>query len=299
MWIFNLKLMSKFTRKLQERKWNIAIVDNSLEDIIKGLPLNYRMMDYDNSDAWYADPFILDVTDKHYHILAEEYLHSLGRARISKLVIDKFTMKLEHVVPLLTLPTHLSYPAIIRKGDEVYVYPESGESGLLKMYRYDSGNEKLIETSTIIEEPLADATITNLFGSEDLFCTYLHDCNGNTLHLLRKNNAGKYQEHQTFVFNENTARMAGDFFMIDGNVYRPAQECNESYGHGLVIQKAEEDNGTLIFNEVARYTSTDKRYACGIHTLNSYKDLLVVDFVGYVHPAIAKCIVGVKKLLNK
>lgn len=291
--------MSKFTQKLQERKWNIAIVSNTLDEITKGWALNYRMMEYHNPDAWYADPFILDITNTHYYILAEEYLHSLGRARISKLVINKQTMQLEKVIPLLTLPTHLSYPAIIRKGNEVYVYPESGESGFLKMYRYDSNKESLLETETIIEDSLADATITHLFGADDMFCTYLPDCNGKILHWLRKDNTGVYKEIKTFSFKENTARMAGDFFVVNNDVYRPAQECNESYGHGLIIQKTTVENGNISFEEVARYISTDKRYSCGIHTLNSYKGTVVVDFVGYVNPTIAKSVNLIKKVLGK
>lgn len=291
--------MSRITRKLQERKWNIAIVNNSLEELINGKPLKYRMMEYNNPDAWYADPFILEITNTHYHILAEEFLHSLDRARISKLIVNKQTMQLEKVVPLLTLPTHLSYPAIIRKGKEVYVYPESGESGFLKMYRYDSDNESLLEVETIIEDSLADATITNLFGADDLFCTYLPDCNGKTLHCLRKDNTGVYKEINTFSFKENTARMAGDFFKINDDIYRPAQECNESYGHGLVIQKATIKEGNINFEEVARYISTDKKYSCGIHTLNSYKGVVIVDFVGYKYPMTANIIKRIKGILGK
>lgn len=291
--------MSKFTRKLQERKWNIAIVSNSLEEMTMGKALNYRMMEYNNPDAWYADPFILEVTNTHYHILAEEFLSSLGRARISKLIVNKQTMQLENVVPLLTLPTHLSYPAIIRKGKEVYIYPESGESGFLKMYIYDSDNESLSEVETIIEDSLADATLTNLFGADDLFCTYLPDCNGKILHWLRKDNTGVYKEINTFSFKENTARMAGDFFKINDEIYRPAQECNESYGHGLVIQKVTIEDGNISFEEVARYISIDKEYSCGIHTLNSYKGVVVVDFVGYKYPMAANMIKRIKKFVRK
>lgn len=291
--------MSKFTQKLQDEYWTVAILDNTLEDLVNGKPLKYGKLNYNPNNEWYADPFLLDVTDTHYILLVEEYLYSLGRARISKLVINKETMSIEKVVPLLTLPTHLSYPAIIREEDKIYVYPESGLSGKLTRYLYDQENERFIEDSVIMDGPLADATITKLFGDEYLFCTRLPNCNGNALEIYNKDAKGKFLSFQTVCFDENIARMAGDFFKVGDSIYRPVQDCNKSYGNGLVIQEVILKNGKFEFLEVSRYFSPDKEYPTGIHTLNSYKGVCVVDFTGKPkYPIMYKVIKNIKKMFN-
>lgn len=292
--------MSKFTRKLQSVSYNIAIVENSLEDIINGKPLRYKIMQYDNKDTWYADPFILDVTDSDYLILAEEWQYSQGKARISKLLVDKRTMQLKKVIPLLTLSTHLSYPAIFREDDRVYVYPESGLSGKLTRYIYNQKTEELIEDSTIMDGNLADATITHLFGNEYLFCTHVPDCNGKTLKVYMKNSEDVMEHYQDIYFDENISRMAGDFFKLGNAIYRPAQDCNKCYGNGIVIQRVEQIDEKFEFHEVARYFSPDCVYNEGIHTLNSFKGVTVIDLKGKPRFPIAKKAVSlIKKVLHK
>lgn len=292
--------MSKFTRKLQATKYTIAIVDNSVGSIVKGEPLRYKKMVYDNPGTWYADPFVLDVEDDNVYILAEEMVYSLGHARISKLIVDRKNMRLKKVIPLLTLSTHLSYPAIIRKNGKVYVYPESGATDKLTKYLYDETNEKLIEDSVIMEGPLADATITDFFGGEYLFCTKLPDCNGKTLFIYKKDEAGEFKPFQTYTFNENIARMAGDFFKIGDTIFRPAQDCNISYGNGTVIQKVELNNDKFEFVEVTRYFSPDSIYNTGIHTLNTYKGVTVVDLDGEPRYPVAREIIRcIKSVINK
>lgn len=291
--------MPKFTQKLQETEWNIAVVENSLESIVKGEPLKYRMMRYQNKDSWYADPFVLDVNDSEITLLAEEMLYSLGHARISKLVIDRGTLNLKRIIPLLTLPTHLSYPAIIREGKRIFVYPESGYSGKLTRYLYDVEKETLTELDLIMEGSLADATIYPFEGSDFLFCTKLPDCNGKELHIYKKID-NEWKLFQIYKFNENIARMGGDFFRINDEVYRPAQDCNASYGNGLVIQKVELKDGQFHFTEVSRYFSDNKIYPDGIHTLNSLKNVTVVDFCGKPRYPLGKAIITlIKKIIYR
>lgn len=291
--------MSKFTRNLQAIGWTIAIVDNSLEEIVQGTELKYRKIKFKSKGVWYADPFILDVTDTHYHILVEEYLYSLNRARISKIIVNKETMELEKVIPLLSLPTHLSYPAIIREEDKIYVYPENGLSGKLTRYIYDKEKEVLLEDRIIMEGALADATITFLYGSEFLFCTRLPDCNGKDLEIYKQNERGQFELFQIYKFKENVARMAGDVVEVCGNVYRFAQDCNRSYGNGTVVQKIDFNNNSFEFTEIARYFSNDKEYPVGIHTINSYKGVVVIDLFGKArYPICAILIKTIKKIVN-
>ena len=70
---------------------------------------------------------------RRYLIGNVEYIYN-HRAYISKLTIDKKTKELIKTDLVLKLNTHLSYPAIIRRDNHIYIYPESGQSGRLMLY---------------------------------------------------------------------------------------------------------------------------------------------------------------------
>ena len=82
-------------------------------------------------DRWFADPFILDVTDEHIYVLVEELEHTTDKGRIAKLTIDRSTYDVLEVKIILELPEHLSFPAIYRDGNDIYI---SGELGLRQKY---------------------------------------------------------------------------------------------------------------------------------------------------------------------
>ena len=75
--------------------------------------------------------------------------------------------------------------------------------------------------------------------------------------------------------------MAGNFFMVEGEVYRPSQVCIKSYGDAVSIQKVSFDNGKWAFKEIRRIYSPSKKYQLGFHTFNLYKETIVVDALGY------------------
>lgn len=273
--------------RIRDSKWTIGFIDNSIEGVIGEEPLRIKWVECNYKDRWYADPFILDVTESQITLLAEEFYYPIKRARIAKLIIDRDKHQIVSTKPILTLPTHLSYPAIIRKDNNIYIYPESGLSGKLMLYQYHPDTDEVTEERVLINEYVADATYTNLFGEDLIFCTVLPGINENELFVYREDADGVYQRGEKIVFKDNIARMAGDFFKVDGKIYRPAQDCNKSYGNGTVIQEVKRENGQWTFKEIRRYFSDNPQYPLGIHTLNMYKDVIVVDAVGYWRPKAA------------
>lgn len=286
----------KIYRRLTRRRWTIGFLNNSIEDVIAGKEPKVSWISHNYTDRWFADPFILDVTDDVIFVLVEEFLYNLGRARIARLSIDRKSLYVKESVPILTLPTHLSYPAIIRKEGEVFIYPESGASGKLLLYKYDLKSNTLEETCVLSDENLGDATYTNMWGEDMLFCTTPDAFNGHTLHIYRKNANGLYKDSETLCFPDNVARMAGDFFEVNGRIYRPAQDCNKSYGNGTVIQEIERSETGWNIKETNRYFSKNKLYPLGMHTINTYKGVTVVDAVGYRKPFIGSILSRIRNL---
>ena len=279
------------------RRWTIGFVCRTLQEIVEGRDLKVDWMRHSYNDRWFADPFILEVDEKYIYVLAEEYYMPIKRAYIAKLTIDRNSKELIFTKPVLELNTHLSYPAIIRQGDDVFVYPESGQSGKLVLYKYDKASETLSEYKILLHEDVGDATLTNLFGENLLFCTKPPLYNDEILHIYRMMD-GNYVDSERVEFRDKVARMAGDFFTLNGKIYRPAQDCNRSYGNGLVIQEVNCHEGKWNFKDIHRYYSPNPDYPLGIHTLNIYKDVIVVDAVGYWHPKVAQVLIALKNKIK-
>ena len=136
----------------------------------------------------------------------------------------------------------------------------------------------------------------DFFGKPLIFSTCLPDANGKDLGIYTWD-----EEKQEFIaienyhFSENIARMAGDFFKYNGNIYRPAQVCIKSYGDAVSLQEVTHDNGEWCFREIKRIYSPHPDYDLGFHTFNNYKDMIVVDALGFRKPRLCHML---RKLWN-
>ena len=330
--------------------WRIGFLQNTLEEVIAGAEPEIKWMRGKHQDGWFADPFVLKVTDTSISLLAEEFRYKTGKGRIVRLDIDRETLTLEKVTPLID-GCHLSFPFIISSlptegsrppvpsskfqvqglpteggrppvprsrfkvqglptdlhrfsqiindssrqaiifnpqfsiafGDdchdsvnqaslltlaapiilnshEVMVFPETGKEGRWSCYRLNVDTNECVLERVMCDKPLVDAVIYE----DHVFATAFPDSNGKSLGVYEIYENG-FQLVRNITFDENVARNAGAFFKIGDKVYRPAQECNEWYGHALSIQEFK--NGE--FKEVRRIP--------GFHTLNSHQGVTVVD----------------------
>lgn len=277
-------------------KWTVGFIENDLDSIIVGDFINIHWIRHSYTDRWFADPFILDVTENEIILLCEEYYYPIKRGRIAKLVIDKKTRELKECQVVLELDTHLSFPAIFRKGDDVYIYPENSENATLSFYKYDIRDNKCIKCGNLIEEPLTDAIFTEEFGEKIMFSTKLPRQNKDVLDIYNWKK-DKYIKSSSVKFHNNIARNAGDFFQINGEVYRPAQDCNNVYGGAVILQKVTK-NVDFIFENIRRIESDNSRYNIGCHTFNHYEGYTVIDAKGYRFPLIAKMLMFIRNILK-
>ena len=270
--------MRKLISKLTRHHWDLAFVESNDGDLLKG-DWKYSFVKYSTKERWFADPFILDVTDDFIYLLVEEFTYDIKRGRIAKLTIDRKSLKLLDCKIILDLPTHLSFPAIIRQNGEVYFYPENNESGKLNLYRYDPVNDTVSLISVLAEGPLTDAVIVSQLDKPYIFTTLMTDerGNGKRLSILASECLlGEYKFCGEHIYNDNISRSAGDVFCYKGKMIRPAQIFeNGRYGIGLSFQELQQKDGLIILNEIKRVYPPHKY--TGQHTFNMYKNLAVVD----------------------
>ena len=286
--------MSRLLDYIKATKYNIGFVDGNLESIIEGEPIKVNWMKHSYKDRWFADPFILDVTDNEIIVLVEEWYDPLQRGRISKLIVDKSSFDLLDLKVMIDEGSHLSFPSIERIGNEIYIYPERAGS-FLERYRYDHEKDSFEKDCRVSDLPLTDSVITDLFGQRLLFSTKMPDANGKELGIYSWDDKRKELVRlQYYHFDENISRMAGSFFVYGGNVYRPAQVCIKSYGDAVSIQEVSNENGKWNFKEVRRIYSPTKDFDLGFHTFNEYKGVIVVDGLGYRRPRLSRFLRGIK-----
>ena len=274
-------------RSIMQGVWNIGFVENTLDGVIVGEPLKIKWLNHECKDRWFADPFILDVTDDKIYVLVEEYYYPHKRGRLAMLTIDKASNSLLKADTILELDSHLSFPAIIRRGGKVLVYPENSKGGGLKLYELDLEKAALVNGQTVSEVLLADAVYTELFGKKQIYSTEIPKPNGSILGVYEMDGTGKYVKVKEYHFPENIARNAGDWFEYKGKIYRPAQECNVEYGHAISFQQVEESSDGLVFKELWRKSSPHPTMKVAFHTFNMYKGVMVVDCRGYRYRVLA------------
>ena len=274
-------------KQLIRPRWQIGIVEKSLEGIVNGEELRVQWPANPFHDRWFADPFVLSVNGNEVTLLVEDFRYKDGKGRISRIIVD---MERNSIVSCKTILDggHFSFPAILRRDGKVFFYPEQSRQGKLELFEYYPETETCEYVATLSDEPLTDAIIYKGV----IYSTRLPNPNGKTLKMFKWPSAVLEFKHETrnsalgsaalgvmkekeletrnskletFSFSECIARNAGDFFECGGKVYRPAQECNRWYGNALSIQLYE--NGE--FKEVRRIPRW--------HTLNSYQGVTVVD----------------------
>ncbi len=290
--------MSRLLDYIKATKYNIGFVDGSLESIIEGEPIKVNWMKHSYRDRWFADPFILDVTDNEIIVLVEEWYDPIQRGRISKLIVDKSSFDLLELKVIIDEGTHLSFPSIERIGNDIYIYPERAGS-FLERYRYDVEKDSFEKDCRVSDLPLTDSVITDIFGQKLLFSTKMPDANGKELGIYAWDDKKKELiQLQYYHFDENISRMAGNFFTYNNKTYRPAQVCIKSYGDAVSIQEVSNENGKWNFKEVRRIYSPSKDFDLGFHTFNEYQGVVVVDGLGYRRPRLSRFLRGIKNMVK-
>ena len=279
-------------------RYNIGFVEENVDEVINGKPITVNWLKHSYKDRWFADPFILDVTDDEFVVLVEEWNDRIQRGRISKLIVDRNTYELKSLKVMIDEGFHMSFPAITRKPDGIYIQPECGATHRLVEYKYNEKLDLFEKKNVICDLPLTDSVRNTLFNEDLMFSTKLPDANGKELGIYYWNKSqSRYQIKDYYHFQENLSRMAGNFFACNGNIYRPAQVCIESYGDAVSIQEVTYNNEKWNFKELRRIYSPHPDMDLGFHTFNEYNGFIVVDAVGYRKPMLCRFIRKMKQLL--
>lgn len=298
----------KYLDKLFYKKWTIGICHGNIEDIIRNKTFDpdINWVRSKSFDKFYADPFLLTSNDGCHKILIEEYPFKDDYGKISLMTLDQdFNIKSQKI--LLDTKSHLSYPFVFNENSKTYIFPETAQNNKLSCYEYNYETETMSFVKDIIELPLRDSTIIKHNNKYWIFGTLSDNGIDYKLYVYSSDSLlGTYKPHPANPIKNGLdgTRSAGNFIIVDGIIYRPTQNCKNSYGESITVNKIIEINETVISEEpymtIQLNTENINNHRIStIHTINVLNDTIVVDGKLSIFSPILQVRNSIKYRLNK
>lgn len=263
---------------LYAESWNVAWREAQVGSIITDKDSSFNVIK-NNFRYWAADPFLFEYQGKTY-IFAElyDYIRRRGVLGYCELKNGKNT----RWKPVIKEKYHLSYPYIVKKGKDIFVLPEAGASNSLYYYRAIKFPEKWVKERILRDNvKFADTTPIkwkdNFYGlaydvqHEEHYCLWLLDFEDK-------------EKDQKIIFDSiGYRRPAGKVFKYREKNIRPAQNCENQYGEGLIFYEYHiSDKIEYSEKEICRLFPEDLNFSRsmlmdGMHTYNSNRSFEVID----------------------
>jgi hypothetical protein len=285
---FLLQTGSQMLRKLWEltfhvEVWNVGFTRQSVAEILKSAKVDASGVTWckpHEPGHFIADPFAYQL-DGVEQVLVEDYPQG-GRGRISKLLESTSRPQVALQVDLEE-PHHLSYPFIFTEDGETYCVPEAYQSRGVGLYKRTNGTWRL-ERTLIDGQPIVDPTLFKHQGLYWILCTLQNDGAWGNLKLYgyyAERLDGEWKPHRLnpVKCDIGSSRPAGTPVWVDGELYRPSQDCSETYGGAVVINRiARLSPSEFEEVEAARIRPlSGGPYPDGLHTINPTARGAVID----------------------
>lgn len=280
------KNISLLFKKLFVKQWVIGISQGNIKDIIrtKNFNPNIQWLELDSIDHFRADPFPLKDKNGNINIFYEDFYFEDFYGNISIMTLDKNFKQSNHKT-ILDTKSHLSYPFVFEENNQIYIFPESAQNGKLSCYNYNTDSRSLDFVKDIIDLALVDSTIIKYKEKYWLFGTIGGKNSNSRLYIYYSDNLlGPYTPHKQNPVKEgsNGSRPAGNFIEVDGNLYRPSQNCQNQYGESITINKVISLDENTYSEEPYMLISINQNNILNknikaIHTINVLDDLIIVD----------------------
>ncbi len=243
--------------------WSIAIYEgSSLLDLRPAAeaasPILTAESVTDVPARFVADPFLLRRSDG-WHLFFEVLDDSTGRGAIGHASsADGLRWVYQRIV--LAEPFHLSFPLVFESSGEVFMLPECGAAGEVRLYRADPFPVRWRHEATLLTgHPFADSVLLEHAGSFWLFTVFEQYRSADVHLFFAEALRGPYVEHPAspvVTGNPHGARAAGRIFQDGRRLVRLAQDDVPSYGRAVSPTSAVRKVGACLFNDLAREVGT-------------------------------------------
>lgn len=190
-----------------------------------------------NPEHTKADPFLF-VHGERLFLFYETASYKLGRGVITMVSTTDLQRWTKPKI-VLQEPYHLSFPFIFEKDGVVYMMPESGGGGQIRLYQAtDSSLTRFELVKPLMEGRYLDSVLLQQDGKYFLFTSDEPEYRQYVLHLFCSDTlGGPYIEHpkSPICRDAGYSRSGGRILEIDGRVCRVSQDCSNGYGDNVSL----------------------------------------------------------------
>jgi len=287
-WVRNI--LQRAAQKITREHWAVGMIDAPVHQVCESFdPDKIRWLPAP-PNGFLADPFGVTQADGTVVVLAEAVSWQDGRGRIVAFEArpDGTLTPREEI---FGFTTHASYPQLIEHDGDIYCIPETLVQRRVQLFRATAFPYRWVADSVLLENFAgADATVCRHEGRWWLFVGNHDDQDEAKLFLFHAADLrGPWLPHAAnpVKCDLRSARPAGPLFVLDGALYRPAQDCSVTYGGAVVINRIDrltpEDFSEQPVKRLA--PAAEGPYPHGLHTLSGAGNVTLVDGKRHVSPA--------------
>jgi hypothetical protein len=276
--------MNRWRQRLFTEWWSIGFTTMPLRDILEsGLLGSVQWLASRAGTHYLADPFAWPGTGR---LLCEQcsFVEGIG----SIVAIDPGPDgTFRNISTILAESSHHSYPCAFQNGDAVYFLPEAPERGGTVLYRLTEDAEPVPICRVAPGRRLADPT---LFEYRDRYWIAYTDLDigehDNLCLLYASAIEGPWRPHRCVPVKIDIcgARSAGVPIRLGNALFRPGQDCAQTYGAGLVIHRVDlltpDDYRETVVTRLRPDPSGP--FPHGMHTLSADEGRVWLDGKRYV-----------------
>ncbi|WDD99476.1 hypothetical protein [Thalassomonas actiniarum] len=274
------KLNIFFNKSLYYQQWFL------LYDLKPALSTSFRRYKkiMPPRDRFWADPHIIFANDKYY-IFIEEFMQASKKGHISVIEMDR-QGNYQFPVKVLEKDHHLSYPYVFMVDGDYYMIPETASNRTIELYKSSEFPFKWQWQMNLMENVYAvDTTLYCHQGKWWLFANMVETRGASSMDELfifysddfRTTNWQAHRQNPV-ISDVRKARPAGAIFEMNGNLYRPSQNCAHRYGYGFNLNHI-----TCLTPEqysevtVSQVKPNWHKNLLATHTFNKTGELQIID----------------------
>lgn len=274
------KLARRLRSMLEFEKW---ILMYHLSDVDALSLWRYKPLFPPKGHFW-ADPHVI-AHEGQYYIFIEDFSYTRKKGVISLIIMDENGNYGQPEV-LIDRDYHLSYPHVFEYQGDLYMVPESASNHTIELYKCIQFPRIWELQRNLMENVCAyDSTLFPYQGRWWLFAnmTCIPGVSAwDELFLFSTDDPirGEWVPHpqNPVVSDCKNARPAGRLFMVNGKIYRPAQNCSRKYGYGFNINQVTRlDKKGFEESVVSQIAPEWNKRVTGTHTYSCAGRLHVID----------------------
>lgn len=275
----------------REEDWAIQVHERTMRETLSAIESGVPLEPADwirrpDKRGYWADPFVLEHEGQRY-LLLEDFDHCLGRGTVRILRLSE-AGRVGSPAHDLPIEGHASYPSIVEHDGRIYCVPETIERREIALFEAVEFPADWREVAVLLED--VEAADPTLFEYGDLWWLFYSDAERDPDRELfawyARDLLGEWRSHlrNPIKIDVRSARPAGPPIAIDGELYRPSQDCSRTYGGAVVLNRVDRLTPTEFEEEVVGVLAPDPDgpYPDGLHTLGVHPNSTVIDAKRFV-----------------